>query len=177
MAHFYELPSHNVLNSLPFIGGYSWWQSVDGFNARAWFTKDMFAICVLPFRFEISLSTLSEMKISNAALPTRREDVLALFSRNLTHVTIQRDAFGRFSQDDYDLRVPQSRPNHSSLSSFLGSVYEIGEVIGKGGFGEVFKATRTIHGKATIIALKVFSQKSSESDVRAEFAVLQRLQH
>ena len=55
-------------------------------------------------------------------------------------------------------------------------MFELGDAIAKGAYGEVFKATRTVNGIAIVMALKVFDHKISESDVRAEFAILQRLQ-
>jgi hypothetical protein len=44
VVHFHGLRSPDQLNSLPFIGGYSWWQTDDGYNARAWFTKKLWAV-------------------------------------------------------------------------------------------------------------------------------------
>ena len=41
IVHFFRFRSLDILNSLPLIGGYSWWQTDDGYNARAWFLKEV----------------------------------------------------------------------------------------------------------------------------------------
>ena len=120
---------------------------------------------------------LTKMRFSNASFPTKKDDILVLLSRSLFHVRIERDPFAGFF-DELSLSAP--KPNlksyHDTLSSYLGPVFEIGDLVGSGGYGQVFKATRTINGQPTVMALKVFDHRLSESDVRAEFAILQILQ-
>jgi hypothetical protein len=123
-----------------------------------------------------AISCNADSHISNAVFPTKRDDILALISRTLSHVAIELDPFAGFLKG---LPAPTSKlksRKHEYLSSYLGSVFELGEAIAKGAYGEVFRATRTVNGIAIVMALKVFDHKISESDVRAEFAILQRLQ-
>lgn len=121
---------------------------------------------------------MTQFGILNAHCPTRRSDFIALLSQNARHVTIQCCPF-------VDL-LKNSDPNPSNsrylqiredLSAYLGSIFELGDQIGHGNYGDVFKATRIFQGKSVTVALKVFRSSVSENDVRAEFAVLQRLQN
>ena len=151
----------------------SWWRQCEGLVQKRHVRNFLNYFHILwAFRF----SALSEITDLTAALPTRGEDVLALFTRNISHVNIQSDPFEKFFKESCVPKVLSIPRKHVDLSSYLGSAFEIGEVIGKGAYGEVFKATRTMNGKVTIMALKVFSRKALESEVRAEFAVLKWLQ-
>ena len=79
------------------------------------------------------------------------------------------------ARDDILPKCLSKSPSNVDLASFLGSVFLVGDVIGQGVSGEVLRATRTVNGNAVEVALKVFRRDTSEKDVRAEYAVLQRL--
>jgi hypothetical protein len=127
------------------------------------------------------LRDVTQFGILNAHCPTRRSDFIALLSQNARHVTIQCCPFLDLlkNSDPNPTLVSISRilQIREDLSAYLGSIFELGDQIGHGNSGDVFKATRIFQGKSVTVALKVFRSSVPENDVRAEFAVLQRLQN
>lgn len=69
-----------------------------------------------------------------------------------------------------------SAPSGSSLSRYVNEFHELGR-LGKGGFGEVFKARNKLDGQ--LYAVKKISQNSpgSLSDILSEIMLLSRLNH
>ena len=143
-------------------------------------------ICLYFFlNFFFHLNALSRDRTDFGSLdgniPTRRDDIRVLFSENLQHVALHADPFAGLvnsleaARDDILPKCLSKSPSNVDLASFLGSVFLVGDVIGQGVSGEVLRATRTVNGNAVEVALKVFRRDTSEKDVRAEYAVLQRL--